>query len=225
MSDVWINMEKEKIPSSLEFNESFLSRIPPDSRILDIGCGNGDLCKMLSEKAFEIYGIDCSHEAIDNAKKLDKKSKYFTMDASELSFEQDYFDLVIVKAVFTVITDASVRTKIMSEIYRVLKNNGLIYIADFAQTWWNYTYYKRYIDNYPITGEYGLFNALNQKGEVEYIAKHFAQKEIVDLYSTVSVNTIVFDTIKVKTRSGNIIDGYKIILQKNLKERCKNECV
>ena len=223
MNNFWEKMKKEKIPSSLEFDESFLDLISPNSRILDLGCGNGDLCKKLSAKTFNVYGIDCSTEAIGNAKMRDLKSHYSVMDASKLSFESDYFDFIIVKAVFTVIADAPTRSKIMSEIYRVLKNDGLLYIADFAQTWWNSSYYKRYIENYPLTGECGLFKVLNQQGGVEYLAKHFAPKEIVDLYSDFDIETIIFDTIKVQTRSGNVIDGYKILLRKALKENAVYE--
>lgn len=216
MKEYWKMINYDKIPSSLEFNDSLLSFITAESCILDLGCGNGELCKKLSEKGFNVYGIDCSNKAIENAKKKDFKSHYNVMDASELCFESEYFDFTIIKAVFTVVPDAFVRKKIMEEVYRVTKQGGLIYIADFAQTWWNKIYYKRYIDNFPITGEYGTFKATNEKGEFEYMAKHFSPKEIVDLYSFVNVDVIVFDTIKVRTRSGNMIDGYNILLRKTI---------
>lgn len=216
MNEFWKKMKKERIPSSLEFDDSVLHLISGGSKILDLGCGNGGLCKNLGEEGFETYGIDCSVEAIDNAKKNDKKTRYLAMDASELSFQNNFFDLVIIKAVFTVIPDFDTRNKVMDEVYRVTKKNGLVYIADFAQTWWNSLYYQRYEDNFPITGEQGLFRVFNEQGKIEYIAKHFSPKEIVDLYSRVDVSTLSFDTTKVQTRSGNMIDGYKILLRKDI---------
>ncbi|MBD5540666.1 MAG: class I SAM-dependent methyltransferase [Lachnospiraceae bacterium] len=216
MSEFWKKMEKDKIPSSLDFDDSVLHLLLDGSRILDLGCGNGGLCKDLAEKGFDTYGIDCSVEAINNAKENDKKTQYLASDASELSFQNDFFDFVIIKAVFTVIPDSDTRNKIMNEVYRVTKKGGLVYIADFAQTWWNSIYYQRYKDNFPITGEYGVFRVFNKQGKIEYIAKHFSPKEIVDLYSRVDILTLGFDTTKVQTRSGNIVDGYKILLQKNI---------
>lgn len=209
-------MKKDKIPSSLKFDDSVLHLLSPCSKILDIGCGNGGLCKELAENGFETYGLDCSVEAIDNAKRNDKKTQYFAMDASELPFQNNFFDFVIIKAVFTVIPDSDVRNRIMDEVYRVTQKGGLVYIADFAQTWWNSLYYQRYKDNFSVTGEYGLFRVFNEQGEIEYIAKHFSPKEIVDLYLRVNIVTLSFDTTKVQTRSGNVVDGYKILLRKDI---------
>lgn len=216
MSKFWEKMKKEKIPSSLEFDDSVLHLLLDGSKILDLGCGNGSLCKNLAEKGFETYGIDCSVEAIDNAKESDKKTQYLVTDASELPFQNNFFDFVIIKAVFTVIPDSDTRNKVMNEVYRVTKKGGLVYIADFAQTWWNSLYYQRYEENFPITGEYGVFGVFDEQGEIEYIAKHFSPKEIVDLYSRVDIITLSFDTTKVQTRSGNMVDGYKILLRKDM---------
>lgn len=216
MSEFWEKMKKDRIPSSLEFDDSVLHLLSDGSKILDLGCGNGGLCKYLTEKGFETYGIDCSVEAIDNAKENDKKTRYLAMDACKLSFQNSFFDFVIIKAVFTVIPDCDTRNKVMDEVYRVTKKGGLVYIADFAQTWWNRLYYQRYEDNFPITGELGVFRVFNEQGEIEYIAKHFSPKEIVDLYSRVDVSTLSFDTMKVQTRSGNMVDGYKILVRKDI---------
>lgn len=215
MDNFWKKMKKDRIPSSLEFDYSMLGLLSVGSKILDLGCGNGYLCKDLAEKGYKTYGIDCSLEAIEYAKKYDKTTHYYAMDAQKLSFESKFFDFIIIKAVFTVIPNPTTRNKIMNEVYRVIKKGGLVYIADFAQTWWNPIYYQRYIDDFPITGEYGVFRVLSEQGKIEYIAKHFTSKEIVDLYLVNDVNTLSFDTVKVQTRSGNIIDGYKILLQKD----------
>jgi ubiquinone/menaquinone biosynthesis C-methylase UbiE len=214
MNDVWPMMKKENIPSSLEIDDVIMNLLKPSSHILDLGCGNGNLCKDLSARGFNLYGIDCSPAAIENAKHHDSKSKYFVMNAHELSFESKYFDFIIVKALFTVVVDSHMRNKIMSEICRVIKNECHVYIADFAQTWWNKDYYQRYMENYPLTGEYGLFKVLNQQDDIEYFAKHFAPKEMVDLYSEYDFEMLMFDTVRVQTQTGNKIDGYKILLRK-----------
>lgn len=102
----------------------------------------------------------------------------------------------------------------MEEACRVLKKNGIIYLADFAQTWHNSIYYKRYLDNFVTTGEIGLFKVFDLNGNEEYTAKHFSPKEIVDLYLNLGLKLKQFNIEPVKTRSGNIVDGYKIVLCK-----------
>jgi ubiquinone/menaquinone biosynthesis C-methylase UbiE len=210
-------MKEDKIPSSLEFDVSIIENLPKDSKILDLGCGSGVLCHELSKKGFNMYGIDCSEDGIRVAIDSDPNSNYSVMDASELSFESLFFDFIIIKALFTVVPELDIRNKIIGEASRVLKQDGHIYIADFAQTWHNLVYYNRYIEGYSETGEMGLFNVHDNNGCKLYTAKHFNQKEIVDMYLGANLCPIQFDTIKVKTRSGNIIDGYKMLLCKSLK--------
>ena len=38
-------------------------------KILDVGCGNGNLFKMLPDGRYELHGIDFSENMIDEAKK------------------------------------------------------------------------------------------------------------------------------------------------------------
>ena len=51
------------------------SNIPKDSRIIDLGCGNGYTCCQLAEEGFlNLTGIDYSENAIKLAEKLSKPS-------------------------------------------------------------------------------------------------------------------------------------------------------
>lgn len=214
MENVWSKMESKKIPSSLIFDEEILKKMPQNATILDLGCGNGALCNKLNKFGFNVYGIDCSEDAIRTAKEFFPNINFYIMDAESLKFEENFFDLIILNAVLTVVPTDQARRKIMVECNRVLKNNGYIYLADFAQTWHNPVYYKRYIDNSMITGEIGLFNVYDNNNHFLYTAKHFNQKEIVDLYLECGFDCFSFNIDKVTTRSGNTIDGYKIILTK-----------
>ena len=68
----------------------------PNSKILDIGCGKGyllyDFKKLLPN--CEIYGIDISNYAIQNAKE-EVKHNLTLGNSSNLPYEDDFFDLVI----------------------------------------------------------------------------------------------------------------------------------
>lgn len=69
--------------------------IKNDDKILDIGCGKGFLLYEISllVPGIEIFGIDASRYAIDNAK-VEIKSRLQTGNANNLPFSDNYFDFV-----------------------------------------------------------------------------------------------------------------------------------
>ncbi len=53
------------------------SNIPKDSKIIDLGCGNGYTCCQLAEEGFlNLTGIDYSENAIKLAEKLSEKENF-----------------------------------------------------------------------------------------------------------------------------------------------------
>ncbi|MDC3169369.1 class I SAM-dependent methyltransferase, partial [Prochlorococcus sp. AH-716-E17] len=71
-------------------------KINSDSKILDIGCGKGFLLyefKKLLPKS-QVFGIDISKYAIDNAKQ-EIKDNLILGSSKKLPWENNYFDLVI----------------------------------------------------------------------------------------------------------------------------------
>tara|TARA_A100001388_G_C28767198_1_gene501491 strand:+ start:1389 stop:2060 length:672 start_codon:yes stop_codon:yes gene_type:complete len=67
-----------------------------DAKILDIGCGKGyllfDLMKLLPD--LNVYGLDVSGYAVENSKE-EIKEKITVGNATNLPFNDDFFDLVI----------------------------------------------------------------------------------------------------------------------------------
>ena len=71
--------------------------LPPQARILDIGCSTGyllDKISKISDSKSTLYGIDISSEMIKFAKKNSaKKIKFYCKDIHK--FKEDNFDLII----------------------------------------------------------------------------------------------------------------------------------
>ena len=71
-------------------------QLPPKPKILDIGCGKGyllyDFLKVIPDA--EVYGIDVSQYAIDNAKQ-EIQNRLFLGNATELPWADNTFDLVL----------------------------------------------------------------------------------------------------------------------------------
>lgn len=62
----WTKIRNQSFVSKLVMD--FADKIIPQGKVLDIGCGSGYLSKYLSERAFQITGIDVSEKMIEIAK-------------------------------------------------------------------------------------------------------------------------------------------------------------
>ncbi len=100
--------------------------------ILEVACGNGDLSIYLAKKGFNITGIDISKEGINQCKvyskqeKTEKNTKFYVMDGTKLSFDNNSFDSVIFPEVFEHVSSTR---EFINEAVRVLKPNGKIFIS------------------------------------------------------------------------------------------------
>ena len=63
-------------------------------KILDIGCGLGDLLKLASLSSLSTYGVDISSEAIKHAHITSPHSKLHTIAAEKLPFGNERFDYI-----------------------------------------------------------------------------------------------------------------------------------
>lgn len=103
---------------------------PQDKAILDLGCSNGLMCRLLSRKGASMTGVDLSEHAITMAKELtpesDRDIVYDVADAVDLSlFEDAAFDRVLaVNSLCSFGADAENMRRITREIHRVLAPGG-----------------------------------------------------------------------------------------------------
>jgi ubiquinone/menaquinone biosynthesis C-methylase UbiE len=97
-------------------------------KILDVGCGNGNLFTFLPDGKYELFGVDFSENMIAEAKNNCKTNASFSVaDAEELPFDDDTFDIIVCNASFHhyIHPDA-----VLEEMRRVLKNGGELLIGD-----------------------------------------------------------------------------------------------
>ena len=62
--------------SNLRYVDKFLSYLPKNVKILDAGCGAGNLTKHILSKGYECEGIDLSEEMIEIAKEKIPEGKF-----------------------------------------------------------------------------------------------------------------------------------------------------
>ena len=98
--------------------------------ILDAGCGEGRNLKWFYHNDFEIYGIDFDPSRLELAqKKYPKITDHFILGHLDaLAFTNNYFDHIICNAVLHFVKDETHFMAIFSELIRVLKWNGILFI-------------------------------------------------------------------------------------------------
>lgn len=116
--------------------EEFIKELNKNQEVLNIGCGNGYVDLELAKKhGFNITGIDLSQTRIQYAKDLKKtytkeiqdKVTFLEASATNLPFKKDQFSQIISQATFYHVHD---KKKLFDEIYRVLKQKGLLVFDD-----------------------------------------------------------------------------------------------
>ena len=97
-----------------------------DKHILDAGCGNGYLCRMLARKGASVVGVEPGQTMYEFAVEEEEKEglgvKYLKEDLSQFTRFQEEFDIVIANMVFMDIPDYEPAIK---NCINALKNGGI----------------------------------------------------------------------------------------------------
>ena len=112
-----------------QYGEALVELLDPKpyEKILDLGCGTGELTEKIKEKGSLAIGIDSSAEMIIKAKEKYPLISFEAMDAATMNFENE-FDAVFSNAVLHWIKESE---KVVTSIYRSLKEGGRL-VAEFG---------------------------------------------------------------------------------------------
>jgi len=221
----WETVPGKKIPSSLELYPVVHSYLQEGYKILDIGCGFGKISLELASLGYDVTGIDINSEAVrlsraaakslEHDRKTEGRAEFKVGNAGYLPFRGSSFDFAVMQAFLTSVPDPQARIRIIQETFRVLKPGAYLYLVEFGQNWHLKLYRKRYLQDFPVTKEEGSFLALNpDTGEVEFIAHHFSEKELVFLLVDCGFEIDYFRVEELKTRTGNRISGFVVVAKK-----------
>ncbi len=106
--------------------------IKPNSKVLDLCCGSGDLGKIIKkiQPSCDVIGVDFSQNMIELASKKNPNITYRQMDVTSLTFEKNSFDYIVMGFGLRNIPQ---RNKALEEIYRTLKSEGQFLHIDFGK--------------------------------------------------------------------------------------------
>ena len=110
----------------IELSKSIINQ-PKNIKIMDLGCGSGNFTKKLPLISDQVYGCDISPKSIKRANYLYPKINFSVQDIENLSFENDFFDVIIFSGVLHHFDNLHEPLK---EAKRILKKDGLIFSYD-----------------------------------------------------------------------------------------------
>ena len=103
--------------------------LPKNITVLDSGCGEGKNLILL-EQFDNVYGVDISQTAVDNARIEFPLVNYSAQDAADLDFTNEMFD-VIIDAGCLHCNHPMQHQKIINQYHRILKPHGKLFFRLF----------------------------------------------------------------------------------------------
>lgn len=110
----------------------------------DLGCGDGSLLNALNKKNYftnkTVYAIDLSNIRLKNVIKINPKFKCYVNDVCNIeSVSDNTIDIVVSMQVVEHVSD---NKKMIQEINRIMKTNGIAYITTVYKKWYGWYFYR-----------------------------------------------------------------------------------
>jgi len=109
--------------------QQFSSWVEEGDRILDIGCGNGRLLNLFSDKDVSYIGLDSSSRLVKLAQQDHPGREFIVGDFLEVTFPSDTFDKAFAIAFLHHIPSEVMRLNILAEARRILKPEGILFLT------------------------------------------------------------------------------------------------
>jgi pseudaminic acid biosynthesis-associated methylase len=101
-----------------QLNARFLAGIPPDARILEVGCNSGNQLLLLQQMGFhELFGIEIQRYALERARSRLEHVQLLEAAAFDIPYPTGYFDLVFTSGVLIHVSPGDLPVA-MAEIHR-----------------------------------------------------------------------------------------------------------
>ena len=100
-------------------------------KILEIGCGSGNLSPYFLKAGFNYKGLDISKEMLAIAKEVEPKGKFIQGDMRYLKLKEKFDAILITGRSFTYMTTNDDVNKALKSINSCLKQNGILVFDNF----------------------------------------------------------------------------------------------
>jgi ubiquinone/menaquinone biosynthesis C-methylase UbiE len=173
----WFKEEKKYLQENID----------KDSKVLEVGCGEGRSLRDILEITKNLTGIDNDKKAVEDAKKnfRDYSSVNIILaDAEKLPFEDNSFDFILCMTTFANLGPK--KFKALEEMKRVVKDNGKIIISVYSE--------NALEERMKIYEEYGAKIKENNNGKIVFdegwednFSEQFSESELREIFNQINL--------------------------------------
>lgn len=124
------------------FLSDLLGSLPGLPRVLDIGCGDGDVVSLLASTGVPAFGVDRSPSMIARALETRSGMSFQVADCRTLPFSAESFGLVLMLEMLNDFMDQGEVAEAFTEVLRVLRPGGVLFCDISSAEWYSMTWNK-----------------------------------------------------------------------------------
>ena len=180
----------------------------PLATILDYGCGYGRTLAELSRAGYtRVVGTDFSEAMLGRARREVPHSILVRNDGSALPIKSESIEAVLLFAVLTCIPNDNDQRIVLTEVERVLRPGGLLYISDLLvnNDLRNRERYEQFAEKYKCYGVFELPEGV--------VVRHHRKEWIEEL--TGSFRPLENEPFTVTTMNGNLSSAFQYLARKS----------
>jgi ubiquinone/menaquinone biosynthesis C-methylase UbiE len=95
-----------------------------EGKLLEVGCGRGDMLKLMQEMGWHVEGVDFDHKAVQNAQKKGLRVSCGALEAQ--AYPDNQFDAITMSHLIEHVHDP---VQLLNECYRILRPGGRVVIV------------------------------------------------------------------------------------------------
>lgn len=134
------NSQGAQIPHRLAYPLE-IADIQPSHKVLDVGCGRGEIVRQSRQMGAQAWGVDFAPAALKITK--GQGHVFLQAEAQHLPFQDDYFDTVFMLDVVEHLNPAQLQVS-LAEVWRVLRPGGQLFIHTMPNLWYYHYGYPLY---------------------------------------------------------------------------------
>ena len=189
-------------------NEAWLTRtISRDARLLDYGCGYGRTLNDLASLGFlNTVGVDFAPQMVARGRRDFPHLNLRTVQALPLAEADASFDAILLLAVLTCIPDDQEQEDLLSELWRLLRPGGMLYVSDMPLQADDRNR-SRYVASETRFGTYGVFET-----EDGAVVRHHCDVRLDALLG--NYERVATQDVELSTMNGNQAMAVQILMRR-----------